>query len=69
MSRTTLKVEGMSCEHCRLAVTRAVSSVPGVSRVEVSLEAKSVSFDCEEGSVALAGIKQAIEAEGYRVAG
>jgi copper chaperone len=35
----TLKVDGMTCEHCVAAVSRALAQVPGVERVvEVSLE-------------------------------
>ncbi|MET0090662.1 MAG: heavy metal translocating P-type ATPase [Candidatus Thiodiazotropha sp.] len=36
-----LAIEGMSCQHCVAAVTRAVSGVPGVQTVEVDLQAGS----------------------------
>jgi copper chaperone CopZ len=35
-------VEGMSCDHCVVAVTGEVSQVPGVSSVDVDLERKLV---------------------------
>ena len=38
----TLVVEGMSCDHCRVAITDEVSRVSGVDAVEVDLEAKLV---------------------------
>jgi copper chaperone len=38
----TLVVEGMSCDHCRVAITDEVSRVSGVESVEVDLEAKRV---------------------------
>jgi copper chaperone len=38
----TLAVEGMSCEHCKLAITDEVTRVPGVETVEVDLDAKLV---------------------------
>jgi copper chaperone CopZ len=38
----TLVVEGMSCEHCRVAITDEVSGVSGVDSVEVDLETKLV---------------------------
>lgn len=69
MTRKTLNVEGMSCQHCKMAVTKAVSSVPGVSGVDVSLEANSVSFEYAEGAVPLDSVKQAIETQGYKVVG
>lgn len=69
MTRKTLNVAGMSCQHCKMAVTNAVGSVPGVSAVEVSLESNTVSFDYPEGRVPLDSVKQAIEAQGYKVVG
>ena len=35
-------VTGMSCEHCRAAVTEEVEQVAGVSAVDVDLETKLV---------------------------
>jgi copper chaperone len=67
VTRKTLSVQGMSCQHCKMAVTRAVSSIPGVTGVQVSLEANSVTFDYAEGGVPLESVKQAIEMQGYKV--
>jgi copper chaperone len=36
--KTELKIEGMSCGHCVLAVQGALESVPGVTAATVSLE-------------------------------
>jgi copper chaperone CopZ len=38
----TYLVEGMSCEHCRVAVTAEVTQVAGVTGVEVDLDTKLV---------------------------
>ena len=38
----TLAVEGMSCGHCKLAITSEVSQVSGVDFVEVDLDTKLV---------------------------
>jgi len=35
-------VEGMSCNHCVMAVTNALKEVEGVSNVDVSLDTKKV---------------------------
>jgi copper chaperone len=35
-------VAGMTCEHCRVAVTEEVSNVEGVAAVDVDLDAKLV---------------------------
>ena len=67
MSGKIINVEGMSCEHCRMAVTKAVSALEGVSTVEVSLENKTVSVEFEEDRLPLDAVKQAIEGQGYDV--
>jgi copper chaperone len=67
MSNKTLKVEGMSCDHCKMAVTRAVSALEGVSAVDVSLDNNTVTVDYEEGALSLEAIKEAIESQGYDV--
>jgi copper chaperone len=67
MSNKVLNVEGMSCDHCKMAVTRAVSALAGVSAVEVSLDNNTVTVDYEEDALSLEAIKQAIEAQGYDV--
>ena len=38
----TYSVAGMSCDHCKAAVSGEVSSVAGVELVEVDLETKRV---------------------------
>ena len=65
MTRKQLTVEGMSCEHCKMNVERALSSFEGVNDVEVDLSDKSVSFSYDESSVDLASVKAAIEEKGY----
>ncbi len=67
MTSKIIKVEGMSCDHCKMAVTKAVSALEGVSSVAVSLENKTVSVDFEEERLPIDAIKQAIEGQGYEV--
>ena len=58
-----LKVEGMSCNHCVNAVTRALGAVPGVDRVvEVNLERGEAVI---EGSADVAQLVAAVEEEGF----
>jgi copper chaperone CopZ len=40
---TTFTVTGMTCAHCRRAVTEEISSVPGVESVSVDLATGTVS--------------------------
>jgi len=67
MTSKILNVEGMSCDHCKMAVTKAVGSLEGVESVEVSLESNTATVEFEESRVPLDTIKQAIEAQGYDV--
>ena len=38
----TYRVPGISCSHCAAAIRGEVGAVPGVSEVEVDIDAKSV---------------------------
>jgi copper chaperone len=66
MSELTYTVPGMSCEHCRAAISGEVSKVAGVSEVEVDLETKRVVVHGE--GVSDAEVRAAIDDAGYDVA-
>ncbi|HET6548479.1 MAG TPA: cation transporter [Solirubrobacter sp.] len=59
----TYRVDGMSCEHCRVAVTGEVGQVAGVRAVDVDLEAKLVRV--EGDGVDPAAVVAAIDEAGY----
>ena len=67
MSETvTYRVPGMSCEHCRAAVTNELSSVAGVESVAGDLVEKLVTVrgsSLEDGA-----LRAAIDEAGYEVA-
>ncbi|MDR2176785.1 MAG: copper ion binding protein [Treponema sp.] len=65
--KTTLKIEGMSCDHCVKHVTKALEELSGVKSAAVSLEEKSAVVDHED-AVTLAAMKAAVEEAGYEVA-
>ncbi|MHC1727462.1 MAG: heavy-metal-associated domain-containing protein [Syntrophobacteraceae bacterium] len=44
----TVKVKGMSCQHCVKAVKKALEEIDGISNVSISLEKGEAAF--EEGS-------------------
>jgi copper chaperone len=62
----TSSVPGVSCEHCRTAITAEVTRVPGVVSVEVDLEAKRVNVVGE--GVDGEAVRAAIDEAGYDVA-
>jgi copper ion binding protein len=61
---TFLKVEGMTCNHCKAAVTKAVEGVSGVESVDVNLESKEVKINHNE-TTSIEAVKEAIEDQGY----
>ena len=61
-------IEGMSCGGCVKSVTGAVTRVPGVTSVEVSLERKAATVAYDGAAVTPAAIVAAIEAAGFEAA-
>lgn len=57
-------VEGMMCNHCKMAVEKVLSAVPGVTAATVDLEAKTASVVCGE-DVTDAALFAAIEKKGF----
>ncbi len=62
---TILKVGGMSCEHCRRAVTAALSRLHGVREVEVDLERAEVRVTHDERTAGIQVMKNALREAGY----
>ena len=65
---TTVKIKGMSCQHCVMAVTKALSGIEGVKNVQVDLKNATASYE-EVKPVDAAVVAQAIKKAGYEVAG
>lgn len=59
-----LIVEGMTCDHCVRAITRAIRTLDGGAEVRVDVAGGTVTID---GGVDAGLAAAAIEAEGYRV--
>jgi copper chaperone len=67
MEKITLKVEGMSCGHCKAAVEKALKETSGVRDAEVNLTSKSVDVTYDQDRIDRAGLVNAIENAGYDV--
>lgn len=61
---TILKVEGMSCGHCKMSVEKALQAIPGVESATVDLEKKEVVVT---GSADRQSLVAAIEAIDFEV--
>ena len=65
MVRETLRIEGMSCDHCVMRVGRAIASVQGVIEVDVNLRNKKAVVNFEETITDIEEIKSAVREAGY----
>lgn len=67
MTETVLRVEGMTCGHCRMAVEKALRGLSGVAVAEVDLEAGSARVRYDETKVGRGDFESAVEEAGYRI--
>jgi copper chaperone len=65
MTTTTLKISGMTCQHCVRAVTHALESQEGVSRAEVDLQAGRAEVEYDADRVTPRSLASAVMDEGY----
>ena len=63
---TTIKINGMSCNHCVMAVTKALNGIDGIKDVKVDLATGEATFD-KQGPVDMNVIREAIKKAGYEV--
>ncbi|MDR3314573.1 MAG: copper ion binding protein [Oscillospiraceae bacterium] len=67
MQTSIIKVDGMACEHCVNAITKAVGALPGVGSIAVDLAAKTVTVEHDPAAAPLEKITGEIEEQGYDV--
>jgi copper chaperone CopZ len=67
MQTETMNVTGMTCGGCVSKVTKALTAVPGVGHVDVSLPGKA-SVDFDEKLTSRERLQSAVEKAGYGVA-
>jgi copper chaperone len=65
MATTTLKVHGMTCDHCVRSVRQALESQEGVARADVDLQAGRANVDFDESRVTPRELANAVAEEGY----
>lgn len=62
----TIKIKGMSCEHCSSSVLKALNEVGGIDNVKVDLEKGEATFN-DNGAASPETIKKAISKIGFKV--
>ena len=65
MKTAELKIEGMSCGHCVMAVKRELAKLRGVEVDDVQIGSARVRLD--EKMVRVENLSQAVEKAGYRM--
>ncbi len=67
MEKLKLKVEGMSCGHCEIAVQDAVRKLPGIKKVKANKRRKEAAIEYDAAAVSTEQIVKAINDTGYQV--
>jgi len=65
MAETTITIEGMSCQHCVMAVKKALGGIPAILQSDVQIGSAIVKYD--ESKIKKEDIESKIEKAGYRV--
>ena len=66
MSETVLKIEGMTCMHCKMTVEKALKGLSGVTNAQVNLAKHEAVV---AGSVERAAMAKAVADAGFKVIG
>ena len=62
----TIKIKGMSCNHCVVAVTKALNEIDGIKDVKVDLTKGEAAFD-EAAPVDMGVVQEQIKKAGYEI--
>ena len=68
LNKETIQVEGMTCNHCKSSVEKAVRGLPGVLAAEVDLAAKKLTVEYDSKKSSVDDIKKTVEDIGFDVA-
>jgi len=61
-----VKIQGMTCQHCVMSVSKALNSIPGLTNVRVNLVTGEATFENTQ-NLSPDKIRQAVEDAGYKV--
>lgn len=68
MTTKSLKIEGMSCHHCVMALRKSFEMLDGVANAEVEVGMADVSFDetkVDDGKLLEAVVRAGFKVRGY----
>ena len=67
MRQETIKVEGMTCQHCVQTITEALNNITGLNTVNVDLVKKEVRVKFNENETKLKKISDKIVEVGFEL--
>jgi copper ion binding protein len=67
MATKTLKIQGMTCNHCVMRVSKALKAVPGVHDAKVDLQKAEAAVIFDESKVSTEKLSAAVVDAGYKV--
>jgi copper chaperone len=67
MTKESLNVEGMTCQHCVQTITDALEKIAGTNKVAVDLDKKEVQVDYNEEKTNLQEISDKIVEVGFEL--
>lgn len=67
MTKQTLKVQGMTCNHCVMRVQKALKGVAGVQDAQVNLQSAEAVVSFDESKVGKEALAAAVVDAGYKV--
>ena len=66
MSRTTLRITGMTCEHCKEAVEKALKKMPGARDISVDRFAGSATLEWDDTRASRDDLVAAVNELGFK---
>lgn len=67
MTTKTLKIQGMTCNHCAMRVAKALKGLSGVQDAKVDLQKAEASVTYDEATVNAEKMAAAVVDAGYKV--
>ncbi len=62
----TIKIQGMTCQHCVMAVSKALGKLSGIKNVKVDLAKGEATFENTQ-NISQPVIRKTVEDAGYKV--
>ena len=67
MAKTTIKIQGMTCNHCVMRVMKSIKAVPGVQDAQVDLQKGEAVVTYDDANVVPEKLSRAVVEAGYKV--